>query len=69
MIKKLRRIANRLWSLDFLALVLAIMALNATRHTHHRTHERLNEMEDIINQGIHIPIQPRPPILLEPDTE
>jgi hypothetical protein len=66
MIEKLQRIINRLWSVDILALALAIMTLIAMKQSHHHTNERLNEMQDVINQGIHIPVQPSPPVKLEP---
>ena len=66
MIEKLRRIVNKLWSPGILALILAIMILITMKKDHHHTQERLNEMQDIINQGIHIPVQPSPPVKLEP---
>jgi len=67
MIEKLRRIVNKLWSPGILALILAIMILITMKKDHHHTQERLNEMQDLLNQGIRIPPQPSPPIRLEPD--
>ena len=75
MIEKLRRIVNKLWSPGILALILAIMILITMKKDHHHTQERLNEMQDIINQGIplpdtaRIPTQPSPPVELEPECQ
>ena len=67
MIDKLRGVVNKLWSPGVLALILSIMTLITMKKEHRHTQERLNEMQDVINQGIHIPTQPSPPVLLEPD--
>ena len=56
----------RLWSVDVLAVGLALLALAYACCVHHRAQERLNQIEDVVNQGIHIPVQPSPPVLLEP---
>ena len=66
MIQKALKVVRRLCSIDVVALVIAVWALCATKHTHHRTHERLNEMQDLLKQGISIPEQPAPPIRFEP---
>jgi hypothetical protein len=72
MIEKLQRIVNGLWSPGALALMLAIMTLLTMKKQHHHTQERLNEMQDIINQGIplpndvYIPTPLSPPVELDP---
>ena len=55
----------RLWSIDVLALGLALLALAYACCVHHRAQERLNEIESVVNEGIHIPVQPSPPVKLE----
>ncbi len=55
----------RLWSIDVLALVLALLALGYACCVHHRAQERLNEIESVVNEGIYIPVQPNPPVKLE----
>jgi len=49
----------KLCRLDVLALGLALLALAVACCGHHRTHERLNEME-----RVGIPHQPHPPVKL-----
>ena len=55
----------RLCRLDVLAVGLALLALAYACCVHHRAQERLNEIESVVNQGIHIPAQPHPPVKLE----
>jgi len=55
----------KLCRLDVLAVGLALLALAVACCSHHRTHERLNEIESVVNEGIHIPVQPHPPVKLE----
>jgi hypothetical protein len=50
----------RLCRLDVLAVGLALLALAVACHSHHRTHERLNDME-----RIGIPLDTHPPVRLE----
>jgi hypothetical protein len=59
----------RLWSVDVLAVGLALLALAYACCVHHRAQERLNEIQDVVNQGIHIPVQPSPPIKFEPECQ
>ena len=59
----------RLWSVDVLAVGLALLALAYACCVHHRANERLNEIQDVVNQGIHIPAQPSPPIKFEPECQ
>ena len=55
----------RLVRLDTLALALASLALVVSLVSHHRTQERLNDMDPFL-EGDHmrIPTQPHPPIPL-----
>jgi len=55
----------KLCRLDVLALGLALLALGYACCVHHRAQERLNEIESVVNEGIHIPVQPHPPVKLE----
>ena len=57
----------RLLRLDVLAVGLALLALAYACCVHHRAQERLNEIESVVNEGIHIPAQPTPPVRLEPE--
>jgi hypothetical protein len=57
----------RLCRLDVMAVVLALLALGYACSVHHRAQERLNEIESVINKGIHIPAQPQAPIKFEPE--
>jgi hypothetical protein len=57
----------KLCRLDVLAVGLALLALAYACCVHHRAQERLNEIESVINEGIHIPVQPNPPIKLKPE--
>jgi len=59
----------RLCRLDVLALVLALLTWGYVNHTHHRTQERINEIESVVNEGIHIPKETLPPVRLEPRCE
>ena len=59
----------RLWSVDVLAVGLALLALGYTCCVHHRAQERLNEIESVVNEGIHIPAQPTPPVRFEPECQ
>ena len=58
----------KLCRLDVLAAGLALLALAYACCVHHRAQERLNEIESVVNEGIHIPRQPSPPIKLEPES-
>ena len=42
----------RLWSVDVLAVGLALLALAYACCVHHRAQERLNEIESVVNEGI-----------------
>jgi hypothetical protein len=55
----------RLCRLDVLAVGLALLALAYACCVHHRAQERLNEIESVVNEGIHIPAQPTPPVRFE----
>jgi len=55
----------RLCRLDVLAVGLALLALGYACCVHHRAQERLNEIESVVNEGIHIPAHPTPPVRLE----
>ena len=57
----------KLCRLDVLAVGLALLALAYACCVHHRAQERLNEIESVVNEGIHIPAQPTPPVRLEPE--
>jgi hypothetical protein len=59
----------KLWSVDVLAVGLALFALGYTCCVHHRAQERLNEIESVVNEGIHIPAQPTPPVRFEPECQ
>ena len=51
----------KLCRLDVLAVGLALLALAVAYCSHHRAHERLNDME-----RIGIPLDTHPPVKLEP---
>jgi len=57
----------KLCRLDVLAVGLALLALAYACCVHHRAQERLNEIESVVNEGIHIPTPPSPPIRFEPE--
>jgi len=59
----------KLWSVDVLAVGLALFALGYTCCVHHRAQERLNEIESVVNKGIQIPAQPTPPVRFEPECQ
>ena len=59
----------RLCRLDVLAVGLALLALAYACCVHHRAQERLNEIEGVVNEGIHIPAQPTPPVRFEPECQ
>jgi len=65
----MRERLRRLWSVDVLAVGLALLALAYACCVHHRAQERLNEIEGVVNEGIHIPTQPTPPVRFEPECQ
>jgi hypothetical protein len=65
----MREKLRRLWSVDVLAVGLALLALAYACCVHHRAQERLNEIESVVNEGIHIPAQPTPPVRFEPECQ